>query len=283
MHIVRRSRAIFALLIGLVLVACSTVPYSERNRVILLSEGDEKEMGIQAYTEILSQSRPSSDFGSADMVRRVGMRIAAVADKDLEKDEREPFQWEFNLIDDPQTVNAFCLPGGKVAFFSGILPICRDELGVAVVMGHEVAHALARHGGERVSQQYALNAIASVVAALASKDAETQETVAGLLGVGLGVAVALPFSRKHESEADYIGLMLMAQAGYDPREAPRFWERMREASGGKAPPEFLSTHPSDEKRIQELDDAMGEALDYYEKATGQKVAPSFERIEGKVR
>lgn len=270
-------------LAALLLAACSTVPYSERTRVILLSERQEMELGLQAYQEILGQAQLSSDPHWTGIIQSVGQRIAAIADRSLVKDERPAFQWEFNLIEDP-SVNAFCLPGGKVAFFRGILPICQDELGVAVVMGHEIAHALARHGGERVSQQLVLNLGISIAAALSSDNPETQAVVATALGVGVGIAFVLPFSRDHESEADYIGLMLMAEAGYDPREAPRFWARMQklkeEAGADGDDWEFLSTHPSDVNRIEALEAHMGEAFDFYEQATGVRLEPHRYIITG---
>lgn len=244
--------------------ACSTVPYTERTRIILVSEADELKLGLQAYQETLSKAKLSSDAREVELVSRVGGRIASVA-------ERPDYDWEFKLIDDPKTVNAFCLPGGKVAFYTGILPVCKTEAGVAVVMGHEVAHAIARHGAERISQQLVLNAGAAVLSAvIAGKDEQNQKTVQALLGVGFGVAFALPFSRSHESEADHIGLMLMAKAGYDPREAPRFWDRMAEQTKG-APPEFLSTHPSHEKRKEDLEALLSDAMPLYEQAIGHPV------------
>ncbi|MHC4830284.1 MAG: M48 family metallopeptidase [Planctomycetota bacterium] len=278
--IARRLPRFAVALSALLLVACSTVPYSNRSRMILLSEGEEMQMGVDAYQQILSEAKISNDAQWTSLLRRCGQRIASIADQNLELEGRPPFEWEFNLVDAPDTVNAFCLPGGKVAFYTGILPICRNEAGVAVVMGHEVAHALARHGGERVSQQVVLNLGVSIAAALSSSDPGTQATVAQALGVGLGVAVALPFSRNHESEADYIGLMMMSEAGYDPREAPRFWERMAEASGGEGPPEFLSTHPASETRVAQLNADLPEALDRYEKATGKRLEPNKEALSG---
>lgn len=253
-------------------VACSTVPYTERRRVILLSESEEHQLGVQAYQEITGKAALSTDPEHNRMVVNAGRRIAAVASEDLRAAERDDFDWEFKVIEDAKTVNAFALPGGKVAFYTGILPICRDETGVAVVMGHEVAHALARHGGERVSQGMVLQLGAGIIAiALGGKSEETTAAVLALYGIGTGVVFALPFSRKHELEADHIGLMLMAKAGYDPRQAPRFWERMTEASGGEQPPEFMSTHPSHEKRIQELEDLVPDAIPFYEQASGQKL------------
>ncbi len=251
-----------ALALAAAILACSTVPYTERTRVILLSEREELELGLQAWNEVVSEATFSSDPEKIALVERVGRRIASVA-------ERPDYEWEFRLIESDQ-VNAFCLPGGKVAFYTGILPICRTELGVAVVMGHEVAHAIARHGAERISQQLVLNFGAGVLGAvLGGKDPENQALVAALFGVGFGVAFALPFSRSHESEADHIGLMLMAKAGYDPREAPRFWRRMQDASEGE-PPEFLSTHPSHERRVEDLEVLLPDAMALYEQATGEK-------------
>ncbi len=249
-----------AAIAALTLLACETAPYTGRKQFILLSPEEENTMGLQAYQEVVAQSRMSSKAAWAGMVERVGRRIAAVA-------ERPDFQWEFRLIEDP-TVNAFCLPGGKVAFYEGIMPVCADDTGVAVVMGHEVAHAMARHGGERVSQSMVAQLGTEVAAeVIGSKDPAVREMVAVGLGAGVNVGVMLPFSRKHESEADQIGLILMAKAGYDPRAAPKFWERMNAMAGGSRPPEFLSTHPNPETRIAQLQSWMPEALPYYEAAT----------------
>jgi predicted Zn-dependent protease len=245
--------------------ACSTVPYTERTRVILISEEEELQLGLQAYEEALSKAKLCQDEKKVALVRKVGQRIAAVAD-------RPDYQWEFHVIEDDKTVNAFCLPGGKVAFYTGILPICKDEAGIAVVMGHEVSHAIARHGAERISQSLVLNLGASALGAvLGGKDPKNQQLVAGLFGAGFAVAFALPFSRSHESEADHIGVILMAKAGYDPREAPKFWRRMIDQTEGEEPPEFLSTHPSHETRVDDLEMTfVPEAMEYYEKATGKK-------------
>jgi predicted Zn-dependent protease len=271
------SRLAAALLaVAAAAVACSTVPYTDRTRVILLSRDKELALGAASYQQTLQTARISQDPAECDLVRRVGARIARVAPG------CEDFAWEFSVIDDRRTVNAFCLPGGKVCFYTGILPVCATEVGVAVVMGHEVAHAVARHGAERISQQMVLDAGAAVLTAvIAGKSSEDdQAAVRGMLGAGFGVAFALPFSRKHESEADHIGLMLMAQAGYDPREAPRFWERM-EKLGGKQPPAFLSTHPSHEKRKEDLEDLLSDAMPLYEKAIGHKVDYTKQTITAK--
>ena len=175
------------------------------------------------------------------------------------------FQWEFNTVESEEA-NAFCMPGGKVVFYTGILPICQDEAGVAVVMGHEVAHAIAKHGNERMSQGLVqqFGGVALSVA-LSDKPAQTQQLFQTAYGVGSQVGVMLPFSRLQESEADELGLIFMAMAGYDPHEAPKFWERMSAKSSGGAPPEFLSTHPSHETRIRKLNKAIPKAMEYYKK------------------
>jgi predicted Zn-dependent protease len=175
------------------------------------------------------------------------------------------FHWEFNLIDDPKTVNAWCMPGGKVAFYTGIMPLCQDETGVAVVMGHEVAHAIANHGRERMSEgmvaQLGLNTLS---AALGQHPTATKQLMLQAVGVGTQIGM-LKFSRQHESEADRIGLVFMAMAGYDPNKAIEFWQRMESQQNGSAPPEWLSTHPSHSTRIADLKKEMPEAMKYYKK------------------
>ncbi len=266
----RRRLAVLVATLLLAVAGCSTVPYTERSRVIFLPESQERALGVDAYAELTGSARLSTDARWVSMVERAGRRIAAVASEDLKEAERDDFDWEFKVIDDDDQVNAFCLPGGKIAFYTGILPICKDETGVAVVMGHEVAHALARHGGERISQSMLIEAGAIAVGvALGGASGDTQMAVMAAYGIGTGLVLALPFSRKHELEADHIGIMIMAKAGYDPRQAPKFWQRMMDAGGGE-PAEFLSTHPNHERRIEELDFLVPEAVWYYEKATGQK-------------
>lgn len=242
----------------LVAAACATVPLTGRSQLLLLPESEEMRMGLQSYQEILKKEKISPDPARNELVRRVGQRIAVATGK-------TDFQWEFKVIESPQ-VNAFCLPGGKVAVYTGILPVTRDETGLAAVMGHEVAHAIARHGGERVSQGLLLQlGLATVSAAMSNKDPQTVQTVTGLLGAGATLGIILPFSRQHESEADHLGLLYMAKAGYDPRGAREFWGRMAEASRGKPKPlEFLSTHPSDEMRIRQIEAWLPEALPFFE-------------------
>jgi predicted Zn-dependent protease len=235
------------------LFACQTVPVTGRKQLILLSPAEENRMGISAYDQILGEEKLSEDPQINAMVRRVGQRIAAVA-------ERPDFAWEFRVID-KDIANAFALPGGKVAVYTGILKYTQTEAGLAVVMSHEVAHALARHGGERVSR--------SMIAQLGMTAGEIvlgTSNPAILQGIALayGVGVELPFSRYQESEADHIGLILMAKAGYDPRQAIPFWQRMASGKTGQEPPQFLSTHPSGETRIRQLQEWMPEALRYYQ-------------------
>jgi predicted Zn-dependent protease len=185
-----------------------------------------------------------------------------MASKNLSS-ELAGFQWEFNLIDDPKTVNAWCMPGGKVAFYTGIMPICKDESGVAVVMGHEVAHAIANHGRERMSEQMVAQFGLSTLSAMMGQNPTAGNQLL-MQAVGAGTSLGmLKFSRTHESEADHMGLIFMAMAGYDPNTAPAFWERMESQSGGQAPPEFLSTHPASATRIKDLKGWMPEAMKYY--------------------
>ena len=256
-----------ALILPLLAVfGCVTNPYTGRDQFILLSEADEAQLGLQGYQEVLAQARISRDPREVDPVRRVGQRIAAAAD-------RPDFQWEFNVVVDDETVNAWCMPGGKIAFYTGIYPVLQDEAGMAFVMGHEVSHALLRHGAERISQNMASGAAGALLStAVGGRDAQKQQLVLAAFGAAVGVGVLLPFSRAHESESDALGLTLMAQAGYDPRRAVEVWKRMQQMSGGGGAPEFLSTHPSHETRIRDLEAAMPEALAVYEKAQKAPVA-----------
>lgn len=238
------------------LAACQQVPISGRSQLQLLSERDELSMGFSAYEDVLKKERVSGDPRLNEWVTRVGSRIAAATGK-------PDYKWEFRVIENDKMVNAFCLPGGKVAVYTGLLPIARDDAGLAAVIGHEVAHAVARHGGERVSQQLLVEGIAAA-AAVGAKDPQKAELYAGLLGVGATVGVLLPYSRLQESEADRLGLIYMAKAGYDPRAARDLWLRMAEAGKGKPrPPQLLSTHPADATRIADIERLLPEALGYY--------------------
>lgn len=255
------------LLLATVVYACAKVPITGRSQLSLVSNAEIIPMANQQYREIIAKGPLSTNQQQTAMVKSVGTRIQQAVEKFMAEkrlsSELQGFEWEFNLIDDPKTVNAWCMPGGKVAFYTGIMPICRDEIGVAVVMGHEVAHAIANHGRERMSQGLAQQlGLSTLSAAMGANPSMTSQIFMQAVGVGSQIGM-LKFSRTHESEADKIGLIFMAMAGYDPREAPKFWERMAEGSKGQKPPEWLSTHPSDETRISDLNKAMPEALKYY--------------------
>lgn len=235
----------------------------------LVSSAEINQMAADQYQQVLRESKLSSNQEQVAMVKRVGNNIKTAVEQYMASkgasEELVGFNWEFNLIQDDETVNAWCMPGGKVAFYTAIMPICQDELGVAVVMGHEVAHAIANHGRERMSQgliaQFGLGTLS---AAMGQNPTATENIFLQAVGVGTNVGM-LKFSRSHESEADHIGLIFMAMAGYDPSAAPKFWERMSSLSGGQAPPEFLSTHPSHETRIHDLESWIPEAMQYYKK------------------
>lgn len=245
-------------LIALVLAGCATVPITGRKSFNVIPESEEMALGADSYKKVLSSSKIEDTGPEVDMVRRVGQRIAAVA-------EKPEFKWEFNLIKNDSTINAFCLPGGKVAVYSGILPVAKSDAGLAVVMGHEIGHAIARHGGERMTDQLAFQlGGAGLSQLLKEKSPATQSILLTAYGAGGTVGVLLPFSRNEESEADRIGLVLMARAGYDPHEAVQFWQRMERASNGQAPPEFLSTHPSHGRRVEDIQKWLPEAMKAYE-------------------
>lgn len=255
------------LLVGItILGACAKVPVTGRRQFNMVSTGQIASMVDSQYRETLQQSRlVPADDPRTQMVRSCGQRIAVAVERFLNdngmSDRVKEFQWEFNLADDP-TVNAWCMPGGKVLFYTGILPMTRDETGLAVVMGHEVAHAVARHGNERMSQGILAQGAGMTLDILTSENPGLARNIL-LQSVGIGSQLGmLAYSRKHETEADKMGLIFMAMAGYDPREAPKFWERMS-GGGGQAPPEILSTHPSDDTRMRDLEAYMDEALKYY--------------------
>ncbi len=252
----------------LCLMSCSKVPVTGRRQMNMLPENMLMDMSLTNYSNFLKSHKVVSGSQHAAMVKKTGSRISVAVERYLRKKgghkRVKGYKWAFNLVQD-NTVNAWCMPGGKVVFYTGIMPIAKTETGVAVVMGHEIAHAVARHGNERMSQGLALQmgGIALAVA-LSQKSKETQALFLSAYGVGSAVGVMLPFSRKHEAEADKMGLVFMALAGYDPREAPKFWQRMKARSKG-SPPEFLSTHPNHGTRIKKLNDYMPTALKYYKK------------------
>ncbi len=248
-------------------LGCSTVPLTGRRQLSLVPSSQLLSLAADNYSSVLNESKVVKNTSEAAMIQRVGGNIKRAVEQYMAQNNLTEllngFKWEFTLIDDP-TVNAWCMPGGKVAFYTGILPICKDDVGVAVVMGHEVAHAIANHGGERMSQGLVqqLGGVALSVA-LQEQPQLTQQLAMAAFGVGSTVGYILPHSRLHESEADEMGLIFMAMAGYDPREAPNFWKRMQAQGGGGGTPEFLSTHPAPETRIQDLEKLMPKAMKYY--------------------
>lgn len=223
----------------------------------------------QNYKQVLSQSRISTDAVWSKKVTEVGQKIAASAETFMRENGMERdlpnYKWEFTLLEDPKTVNAFCMPGGKIVVYTGILPVVKDDNGLATVMSHEVAHAIANHGGERMSQELIVQAGGMGLSQLMkSKPAVAQQIMMQAYGAGSQVGILLPYSRSHESEADHIGLILMARAGYDPKTAVVFWERMS-ALGGAKPPELLSTHPANARRIADINKEIPEAEKYYKR------------------
>ncbi|HEU5291653.1 MAG TPA: M48 family metallopeptidase [Cyclobacteriaceae bacterium] len=261
------KKVIILFLTATVLYACAKVPITGRSQLSLISNAEIIPMATTQYREVIAKGPLSSDQQQITLVRTVGVKIQKAVEQFMAEkgmsSELQGFAWEFNVIDDPKTVNAWCMPGGKVAFYSAILPICQNESGVAVVMGHEVAHAIANHGRERMSQGLAQQmGLSTLGAAMGQNPGLTNQIFMQAVGYGSQLGM-LKFSRTHESEADKIGLIFMAIAGYNPEEAPKFWERMSAGSSGQKPPEWLSTHPSDETRIADLKKAMPEAMKYY--------------------
>ncbi len=254
-------------LIGFLGYGCATVPVTGRKQLSLVSNAEIIPLSFDSYKQVLAESKLSDNQEWSSMVHSVGVRIQGGVEQYMEDNglssQLDGFEWEFNLIAD-DIVNAWAMPGGKVAFYTGIMPICIDENGVAVVMGHEVAHAIANHGRERMSTQLAAQlGLGTVSAAMGQNPTMTQEIFMQSIGMGTKIGM-LKFSRTHESEADKIGLIFMATAGYDPHEAPKFWERMQANSGG-APAEWLSTHPSHERRISDLNAQIPDAMTYYKR------------------
>lgn len=244
-----------------------TVPYTGRKQLRTMKPAAEMQLGLQSYEQILNDNRQNlvTSGPVLDAVREIGVRIARAA-----SDSDPGFDWQFNVIESEQA-NAFALPGGYTAVYTGLIPIAENEDGLAVVMGHEVAHALAHHGAERMAQQNMQRIVgAGVSMGAGGMDIGAQRAVMGVFGGISQYGFALPFSRKHESEADYIGLVLMARACYDPREAPKLWERMG-AAGGATPPEFQSTHPSPETRVNDFNTWMPEAIEIYNKSCPNKI------------
>ncbi len=261
---VRLTGLLTALPALLLLGACATVPETGRQQLLLITPAQEMRLGLTEFEKIKESTPISTDAGATALVRRVGERIARVA-------PLPNARWEFVLFDEPDTANAFCLPGGKVGVYSGILEITENEAGLATVIGHEVAHAVARHGAERVSEGLLFElGGAALEAALGSGSSSQRQAVLAAYDLGGTLGVILPHSRRQELEADHLGLLYMARAGYDPREAIRFWQRFAAYSRkkGGSPPEFLSTHPLDETRMRALERLLPRAMAEYRRATG---------------
>jgi predicted Zn-dependent protease len=262
------KKFILFLLVSALLVSCTENLVTGRKQLSLVSETELQTLAKQEYQTFLTDNKVVnvSNNRDAEMVRRVGNRIASAIktfyDGKGMTSVLEGYQWEFNLIDNKEA-NAWCMPGGKVVVYTGLLPITQNEAALAIVLGHEIAHAISQHGSERMSQAL-LQQLGDVAlqVALANKPAETQNLFLSAYGIGSSVGVILPFSRKEESEADKYGLYFSAMAGYNPQEAIPFWERMS-AAGGAKPPEFLSSHPSDASRIEKIKTYMPQALKYY--------------------
>jgi len=266
------SRGLMIIVAGLgltVIGGCETNPYTGRSQLLMSSVSQEMQLGAQAYSQVKSDPklRQSQDPREIEPVKRVAARIIDAAKRSKYAQIAQEFQWEVIVIKDDKTMNAFALPGGKIAVYTGIFPVARTEAGLAAVLGHEVVHALARHGAERMSQGQLTEAalqVAGAAAGAAGGGGMVSQAAMAALGAGAQVGVLLPFSRKHESEADYIGILLASDAGYDPRESVSLWERMEQLSKGGGPSEFLSTHPSNETRIDQLKKWMPEAMGIYQ-------------------
>ncbi len=237
---------------------CRSTPITQRKQLLLIPESQENQMGVAAYDEVKKKNRLSSNAKYNAVISRVGQRLAAVSG-------RPDYQWEFTVIAD-KTQNAFCLPGGKVAFYEGIIPVCENEAGVAVVMSHEISHALARHGGERMTQQLEANVASKIAQAVFQRGLGTNAQLAMSVYGAAEKGVLLRYSRSQESEADAMGIRIMAQAGYDPNEAPVFWQRFGAANSGQKSIELMSTHPSDERRAADLQQLLPEAQRDYQAA-----------------
>jgi predicted Zn-dependent protease len=251
-----------------VLAACTQNAITGRNQLALLSEAELQSMAVQEYRQFLSQNKVVSPSVSkdAEMVRRVGQRLTAAITRYYTQkglaSELEGYQWEYNLVD-AKDVNAWCMPGGKIVVYTGLLPVSQNEAALAVVMGHEIAHAIAKHGNERMSQALLAEGIGTVGGALTAGNSKINSIFNSVYGPGASLGVLLPNSRKQELEADKFGLIFTAMSGYNPQEAIPLWQRMQQMSNGQRPPEFLSTHPTEENRIARLKELMPEALKYY--------------------
>jgi predicted Zn-dependent protease len=251
----------------IVATACATAPITGRKQFIVIPSSEMIALSATSYKQVLDSIKTSSNQKYNAEVKSVGQNLTAAVKRYLQQNGMESriegYDWQYNVLVSKE-VNAWCMPGGQIAFYEGILPYCQDENGIAVVMGHEIAHAVAQHGNERMSQQLAVQMGGVALAqALSSQKAMTQQLALTAFGVGTNIGIILPFSRTQEYEADELGLYFMAMAGYDPRSAPAFWERM-EKLGSSSTPAFLSTHPTSANRMAELNKKMPKALEYYQ-------------------
>ena len=252
----------------LFLISCSVVPMTGRKQFVAIPSSQMIALSAESYSQVLAEGKISGNQAYVNMVRNVGQRLTVAVEAYMKQNNLEAllegYDWQYNVLVS-EDLNAWCMPGGQIAFYEGIMPVCQDEKGVAVVMGHEIAHAVAQHGNERMSQQLALQMGGIALSeALKTKKQETIDLAMLAFGVGAQVGVLLPYSRTHESEADELGLYFMAMAGYNPQAAPDFWKRM-EARSPARPPEFLSTHPDPSNRIANLERLMPKAMEYYNK------------------
>ncbi len=262
-----RFAALILVVLSMFIMDCSTVPITGRRQLSLIPASEIMSTSFTQYDQFLKENKLSTDQQATAMVKRAGKRIQNAVERYMSdngmRDQLAGYKWEFNLIES-KDVNAWCMPGGKVVVYSGILPVTKTEEGLAVVMGHEIAHAVAEHGNERMSQGLLANLGGMALQqALSSKPQQTQQLWMTAFGLGAQFGVLLPFSRTQESEADHLGLIFMAMAGYNPNEAVTFWERMAANKGGSAPPEFMSTHPADATRIAQIKEELPEAMRYY--------------------
>jgi predicted Zn-dependent protease len=265
--LLNRCAIVAILFMGLLFMSCSTVPLTGRKQLNLIPGSTMLSMSAQQYTDFLKTNKVSSSQKDIDMVGKVGRKIQGAVEtymaQNAMSDRLSGYKWEFNLVESAE-VNAWCMPGGKVVVYTGIWPVTKDEKGLAVVLGHEIAHAIAEHGNERMTQglitQFGGVALSEIIK---DKPEETKSLWMTVFGAGAQYGVLLPFSRTQENEADHLGLIFMAMAGYDPNSSVEFWNRMAAQKGGNAPPEFLSTHPSDATRIANIKEELPEALKYY--------------------
>lgn len=265
-RVLRGSFIIPLIFILFIAIACKTVPLTGRRQLSLIPESDMMSLSLTEYGKFLKANKVSTDKEKTEMVQRVGKRISKAVEAYMAQQglsaNLKGYQWEFNLVEDP-TINAWCMPGGKVVVYTGLIPIAQNDEGLATVLGHEIAHAVARHGSERMSDQMLVQlGSATLSTALSQKPKETQQLANSAFGLGSQYGVMLPFSRKHEYEADYMGLIFMSMAGYDPNESILFWQRMAKKGSSKTP-EFLSTHPVDENRIAKIKEKLPEAMKFY--------------------